>query len=459
MQFSGYNRFPIPTAVYRWAAFVALAALLGCGRSAPSGAASATPPQPAPTAEVRVLKPRPADDAALTPEQAALKRRLELQLASEHPTHRLTLGNHRVVEGQIVNETPATIMLREEYGYSGSIISAYRRSEIIAIDGLRSNACEVTRQDIALYEQFPNFHFTKVPPYSIVSDAPYADVEKTVRLLTQLREQFEHHFAALIRPNHTPQNIQIVFFSTEEPFRAYARKVAPPFVASAGFYSATENRLVLLNQLGTAEFVDVQDRLTQRRRELESRPDIDPADRHLASTRLATVKSEMTYEAKAMTERLIRHEGAHQLVSAYGIQSRYGIEPTWLSEGLAQYCEPSDIGAYHRGLAERLIKARDANRLLPLRTVLNHRDPAGFFTLGAPGIETAYAESWAMTFFLMQDRHRAKFLDYIKSLRDIHTDAAAIAAYKAEPETLLLRALGIDSNTLETQWQQYVTRL
>src|SRR5207249_4488680 len=170
-----------------------------------------------------------------------------------------------------------------------------------------------------LAAQFPSFHFAKVPPYSIVTDAPYADVERTLRLLTQLREQFERRFAALIRPNHTPQNIQIVFFSTEEPFRAYTRKVAPALVGSAGFYTASENRLVLLNQLGTAQYANVQDRLAQRSRALDARPDIGPDDRHQASTRLASLKTEMTFEAKAMTERLIRHEGAHQLFAAYGI--------------------------------------------------------------------------------------------------------------------------------------------
>jgi len=458
MQFRSHKNFHCLPTVCRWGSLVALVAVFGCERSAPSRTGSTTP-SPSPPIEVQVLRPHPAPDGPPTPEQTALKHKLELQLAAENPTHRLTLSNHRVVEGQIVNETATTIMLREEYGYSGSIISAYRRADIAAIDGLRSNTCEVTRQDLALFEQFPNFHFAKVPPYSIVSDAPYADVERTVKLLTQLREQFERHFAVLIRPNHALQNIQVVFFSAEEPFRSYARKVAPPFVSSAGFYSASENRLVLLNQLGTAQFLNVQDRLTQQRRALDSRPDIDPNDRHLASTRLATVKSEMTYAAKAMTERLVRHEGAHQLVAAYGIQSRYGVEPTWLSEGLAQYCEPSEIGAYHRALAERLIKARDDHRLLALSTVLNHRDAAGFFTLGEPNIETAYAESWGMTYFLMQDRHRTKFLNYIKSLRDINSDAAAITAYKADPETLLLRALGTDSNTLETQWQQFLTRL
>src|ERR1043166_4043403 len=256
--------------------------------------ACSRPPATPPPAEVRVLKPRLTSDAPTTIEQTALKQKLETQLAADRPTHRITLRNHRVVEGQVVTETPTAIMVREDFGYSGSIVSGYRRSYVASIETLCSNTCEVTRQDVALAAQFPSFHFTKVPPYSIVTDASYADVERTLRLLTQLREQFERRFAALIRPNHTPQNIQIVFFSTEEPFRAYTRKVAPALVGSAGFYTASENRLVLLNQLGTAQYANVQDRLAQRRRALDARPDIGPDDRHQASTRLASLKTEMT---------------------------------------------------------------------------------------------------------------------------------------------------------------------
>jgi Protein of unknown function (DUF1570) len=458
MHLGGRKNLYCPPVICHWARFVVVITVLGCERSAAPPVTSGPKSQPT-LVELRVLKPRPAPDAPLTLEQIALKEKLEAQLAADRPTHQLTLRDHRVVEGQVVAETPATVLLREGFGYSGSIISAYRRVDVAAIDVLLSNTCKVSRQDVALFEQFPQFHFAKISPYSVVTDAPYADVERTMRLLTQLRKQFEQHFAALIRPGNTPQNIQIVFFSTEEPFRAYARKVAPGLVGSAGFYSASENRLVLLNQLGTQQYAKVQDGLAQRRRALESRPDINPDDRHQASTRLATFKSEMTYEAKAMTERLVRHEGAHQLFAAYGIQSRYGVEPTWLGEGLAQYCEPGEIGAYHLALAERLTKARDDHRLLPLKTLLDHRDAAGFFSLGDQNIETAYAESWALTYFLLQGPHHAKFFDYIKSLRDIGTDAAAIAAYKAEPATLLLSSLGADFNTLETLWLKFVTRL
>ena len=135
---------------------------------------------------------------------------------------------------------------------------------------------------------------------------------------------------------------------------------------------------------------------------------------HYTSAALS-LRSDLTFEAKAMNERLIRHEGAHQLFHAYGIHSRYGIEPTWLTEGLAEYCEPGEIGRYHFALADRITRAREKGQFLPLKTLLTHRDPSGFFALGESNVEVAYAESWALVYMLMQDDTRARFFNYLKS--------------------------------------------
>ena len=160
-----------------------------------------------------------------------------------------------------------------------------------------------------------------------------------------------------------------------------------------------------------------------------------------------------------MNERLIRHEGAHQLFHAYHVHSHYGLEPTWLTEGLAQYCETPDIGRYHSVLANRVIRARQAGRLLPLKTLLDHRDASGFFAFGGGDVELAYAESWALVYRLMQDDFRASFFDYVKSYRDISDDRAAAAVEKAEPETLLETHLKTDFNSLERQWNSYIAHM
>jgi hypothetical protein len=222
-------------------------------------------------------------------------------------------------------------------------------------------------------------------------------------------------------------------------------------VNSAGFFSSGENRLVLLNQLGTSRYSQARDRLEERSRQYHDSPDAAP--------QLAALRSDITAEAKSINERLIRHEGAHQLFHAYHIHSRYGLEPTWLTEGLAQYCETPEIGRYHATLAERVTRAHRAGQLLPLKTLLNHRDASGFFALGEGRIELAYAESWALVYMLMQDDVRPRFFDYVKSYRDISTYRQITAVERTEPETLLEARLKTDRNTLERQWDSFITHL
>jgi hypothetical protein len=309
----------------------------------------------------------------------------------------------------------------------------------------------VTSRDVRFSAEFPQFHFVKSPPYTVVTDESFGEVQKILVVLADLREQLHGRFAPLIKQDGDLQNIHVVFFGSEEAFRKYALRTAPSFVNSAGFFSSGENRLALLNQLGTSRYTDAQVRLDERSRRLSNFADAGP--------QLAALRSDITSEAKSMNERLIRHEGAHQLFHAYHVHSRFGLEPTWLTEGLAQYCETPEIGRYHSTLADRVTRARKAGQLLPLKTLLNHRDPSGFFALGEGNIELAYAESWALVYMLMQDEYRARFFDYVKSYRDVENYRAAHAVEKAVPETLLETQLKMNLNTLESQWDSFITHL
>ncbi len=364
-----------------------------------------------------------------------------------------------MVEGRVLAETSDSIRLREGFGFSGYVISPYKRSEVAAIETLSAGSFEITRRDVELCEEFPRYHFAKVPPYSFVTDESYGDVEKLLRLLTDLRRQFDAKFAPLIAAGAAPQDIQVVFFGSENAFHDYTRRAAPTLVGSAGFYSANNNRLALLNQLATQHYADVGARLARSQRQLNERRDVDPRDQYQASRRLTALRSGITFEAKSMTERLVRHEGAHQLFHSYAIHSRSGLEPTWLTEGLAEYCEPSEVGGYHFALAERLARLRQSHSLLPLKTLLAHRDPAGFFTLGEDGTDAAYSQSWALVYFLMQDEFRSGFFDYIKRYRDLEDATSDQTAPDVDSAALLESCLKINLNTLDTQWQTFLNRM
>ena len=440
----------------------AIVGLSGCGQSpatADKENVRAIPPpgenrvsvSPADMDAARSLGARSTRDEPLTAEELAHKDRLEAELAAERPTHQLKLRDGRALDGRVVAETPSTIRFRDGFGYSGFVVESYRRADVLTVETLPPASFQVTPRDVRFSAEFPRFHFVKRPPYTVVTDESYGEVQKILDVLTSLREQFRRRFGPLIKQDGALQDIDVVFFGSEEAFRVYALRIAPSFVNSAGFYSSGENRLALLNQLGTSRYTLAQDRLDQRRHMFSGSAEAGP--------QLAALRSDITSEAKSMNERLIRHEGAHQLFHAYRIHSRYGLEPTWLTEGLAQYCETADIGRCHALLANRVTRARKAGQLLPLKKLLNHRDSSGFFALGEGNVELAYAESWALVYMLMQDDSRAPFFDYVKSYRDISNDRAAAAVEQAQPETLLEAQLKTDFKSLERKWDSFITHM
>jgi hypothetical protein len=62
-------------------------------------------------------------------------------------------------------------------------------------------------------------------------------------------------------------------------------------------------------------------------------------------------------------------------------------------------------------------------------------------------------------YMLMQDEFRDRFFDYVRSYRDIDNYRAAHAVEKTEPETLLEGQLKMNLNTLEGQWDSFITQL
>src|SRR5579862_40832 len=355
------------------AAFIPL--MMGCGQNtAPQDSPEADMPPPAVQRTIITRASIPEAVEPLTPAERTRKAALETEISDERPTQRLKLRDGRVLEGRVVSESPASVRFRDGFGYSGFVVSSYRRSDVAALETLPPDSFEVTTRDVRFSEEFPDFHFVKSPPYTVVTDESFGEVQKILLILADLRSQLREKFAPLIREDIELHDIDVVFFGSEEAFRRYALRTAPSFVNSAGFFSSGENRLALLNQLGTSRYTAAQVRLDERSRHLSNLPEAAP--------QLAALRSDITSEAKSMNERLIRHEGAHQLFHAYHVHSRFGLEPTWLTEGLAQYCETPEIGRYHAALADHVTRALKAGQLLPLKTLLNHRDSSGFFALG-----------------------------------------------------------------------------
>jgi len=103
------------------------------------------------------------------------------------------------------------------------------------------------------------------------------------------------------------------------------------------------------------------------------------------------------------------HEATHQIAFNSGFQTRYADIPLWVSEGIATYFESPDLKS-QKGW--RTLGRVNRMRLARFRQFAAHR-PAGSLTslvaddrrLRDPRqAEDAYAESWALTYYLLKHR-------------------------------------------------------
>ncbi|QDT04527.1 hypothetical protein K227x_29190 [Rubripirellula lacrimiformis] len=118
----------------------------------------------------------------------------------------------------------------------------------------------------------------------------------------------------------------------------------------------------------------------------------------------------------------IIHEATHQLAYNCGLQTRFADNPMWVSEGLATFFETPDmrnpgqwrsIGGVNRvnlGRWHRYVPNRPAESLATLLA-----DDTRF--LNQATADAAYAEGWALTYFLIQTK-REEYVDYLRKLSE-----------------------------------------
>jgi hypothetical protein len=216
-----------------------------------------------------------------------------------------------------------------------------------------------------------------------------------------------------------------------------------------------QQRLVVIDQRYTAGMDEILSRLAWQGEKAEVQAPTDAAAAQQRLFFLFQACSAMRL-AEAGNQRVLRHEGAHQLFHASGILAD-GATPGWLAEGLAQWCETRVPGAVSFELAARLKESLEADRLIPLATLMCHqpRDKRGFYD-GERKMELAYAEAWGLVRFLMQPVLRDKFFNYLKYLRRLE---ATPDIRKTPALELLCRFLELKPAELEGRWKRSIERL
>jgi hypothetical protein len=140
---------------------------------------------------------------------------------------------------------------------------------------------------------------------------------------------------------------------------------------------------------------------------------------NLASNRMTTFNVP-NLERKVST---IIHEATHQLAYNCGLQQRLADNPMWVSEGLATFFESPDlrnprqwkgIGRVNRVNLERWRKYVPNRPAESLATLLCNDSRYR----NAATAESAYAEGWALTYFLIKTNRRKKYVKYLRLLSE-----------------------------------------
>jgi hypothetical protein len=116
----------------------------------------------------------------------------------------------------------------------------------------------------------------------------------------------------------------------------------------------------------------------------------------------------------------IIHEATHQIAYNCGLHTRFADIPLWVSEGLAVYFETPDLSS---SKGWRTIGALHPERLARFRQYLPSRGSGSLESLvsddarfrNARTALDAYAEAWALNYFLIRQRPR-EYVEYVRKL-------------------------------------------
>lgn len=281
--------------------------------------------------------------------------------------------------GTYWNITPDQLQSREDLGRAFALLDAASLGE-----ALRSELGE-------------QFHAVATLHYVLCSDA---DPEFT----GWVGKLFERLLRAFLREwRNSDLNLQepaaplaAIIFATQQDYAEFATRDAGPHLAAApGYYSIRTNRIVLYDLAAAAPANG-------------ARPDAD------INRRAAAAPGNVS---------TIVHEATHQIAFNCGLHVRYADNPLWLTEGLAMYCETPDL---HSGSGWTTIGRLNQPRLRDYRAFADARRETDSLTRliqddsrfrdpeHAPG---AYAESWALTWFLIRTR-RDDYEAYLRRLAE-----------------------------------------
>lgn len=249
-----------------------------------------------------------------------------------------------------------------------------------------------------LQEEFPNeFKVHTTAHYLILYNTSRTYARWCGALFERLYGAYHNYWRRRDLPQQEPQfPLVALVFRDKASYVKYAKRdLGEAAGAAIGYYSLRTNRVAMYDLTGVG-----------------SSP--------LAPRSFAQIDAVLSRPQAERTVATVIHEATHQIAFNCGLHDRSADIPMWLSEGVAMYFESPDLKS-KRGW--RTIGAVNAYQLAQFRRYTAVRPEGVLKQLIADDrrfrrvqtVTGAYAESWALTYFLLRTREE-QMVAYLKLL-------------------------------------------
>lgn len=290
-----------------------------------------------------------------------------------------------------------------------------------------------------LQKEFPAYEVVGATHYLVVG--PKGRASAFAKLFDTIYRDVEQFYRVRGFRVQTPEVplVAIVFGSQQEFVNYCVKDRVPPAPTLLGYYSLLSNRVALFDDGRRISQVDT--------------PPTSLPNRYQGVLAAAGISGD--------TANTIIHETTHQVGYNIGVHSRLGTTPLWLVEGLATVLEP-DAMRSSRGrnlLSDRLNPERShwfAQVHRPSRRKGNLAMLVASDEYFHKNVLDSYSESWAFTFFLLENAaRRQQLVKYIQ----IVTARDPQAAYSARERLQDFQKAFGDISRLEVEFIRHMDRM
>jgi len=230
--------------------------------------------------------------------------------------------------------------------------------------------------------------------FAAISNASETFTIERLRNCELFYDQFLEHFRTRGFAVHQPrERLMIAIFDHPSGFEAYVGQKMPSTIA--GVYHTPTNRLVLYDLKENRAFLANKQKAMLQSAKL---PSLLEQRRFLS--KVERQAADASNDANLSTT---MHEAAHLISFNCGLLNRHADGPTWLIEGMANYCEATSSGDWVTLGAPNLLRIRDLARGRGDYLSLEELVSDNTWRLDQR-VMLGYAQSWALFRMLMEEQ-------------------------------------------------------